>query len=492
MVVCGVIRSLSFNRLGVATAVGLAVINCSVSWQLTAAFLAKSVAVVNAICLRGLFLQRRGYAKILGTRYDDRLYAASFLACFLLFFGVAETACAAFLSWSVARIADPVKPFTALQMYSQLRETTALFALGSFVSVLSHLPLIVLQQFFLLRLMAGGGLAKRCGNWASGEAMQTHFWTAPLPTVFAPFFHSLPKWVHSTSSKAALWVEGWPTALVQLLPFQAARNFVALLYAAVLLMINTTGSYGFLGILSVMQVCSLLSDAYMWSGLKNFTFWMRWMPGSFHHPLLTLLSLVFVAPYLGASLVPFHECCRCAIPDWMQGAFDDAMLACALLERYFVLGKYAQFVGVTKTRMEVILQVADAGGEFIDWPFRYKPTPLDRRLPITVLRMPGVDWQMWFLGLRPYERPQWVNTFMQYLVNQDEDVCSLMGLCPVKRPAVIRAAVFDYRFSGDPAVDSSFERGRIWSRKFIKFLGPPITRQVDGMYNLEERGSTCR
>ncbi len=48
-------------------------------------------------------------------------------------------------------------------MFSQLPEATRLFAIGSLFSLLSPLPLIVSQQFFVFRLMLGGGLGKLRG-----------------------------------------------------------------------------------------------------------------------------------------------------------------------------------------------------------------------------------------------------------------------------------------------------------------------------------------
>jgi hypothetical protein len=135
-------------------------------WALTHLLLAKGFAFSNAIALAGLYVQRKGYSKVLSV--DDskqeqleQLFLYSFLACFCLFFGITESLSAAYLSWSFRKIAKQFRPFTGLQMFSQLPEATAVFALGSVVSPFSHLPLIVLQQAFVLRLMFGGGLGTR-------------------------------------------------------------------------------------------------------------------------------------------------------------------------------------------------------------------------------------------------------------------------------------------------------------------------------------------
>ncbi len=429
-----VLEKAGFNTLGVGIAFVLGFLNCFCSWRLTALALAKGLAVTNAIALYGLFVQRKGYRKLLPAEQtivaaDDRLFAAGFVACLCLFFGVLETGAAAFLAWSFRRIARSFRPFTGLQMFHQLPEATAVFALGSAVAVVSDLPLIVLQQFMLLRLMLGGGLGKlRGSNWRTGEAMSYHYWTSPLPNVLSPYFHALPKWVHVLETKATLLVEGWPTALLQLLPFQLSRTAAAFLYAGLLAVINTTGSYGHLGHLSLVEVCSLLSDDYLWSGLDTFTLWTHWMPDTLRHPPLTVAALVAVSPYLGASLIPFYECYPVAIPAWLRGPWEQARRAHAALEGPFELCKYVKFASVTTTRFEVILQVQEEGAkQFVDWPFLFKPTLLDQRPPVSVPRIPGVDWQLWFLGLRPFDLPEWVERFMACLVNGDVDVMALMG-----------------------------------------------------------------
>ena len=91
------------------------------------------------------------------------------------------------------------------------------------------------------------------GNWLNGEAMQWHYWTTPLPNVLSPLMHKMPRWFHDFECRMTLWIEGWPTAVLQLVPLQIARTLVFALYGGLLLMINTTGSYGHLGWLSIFQ-----------------------------------------------------------------------------------------------------------------------------------------------------------------------------------------------------------------------------------------------
>ena len=173
-------RALRLFCSGTSLSIVLGVLICNCDWLLTHMLLAKGFALTNLLAFAGLFVQRKGYERILGrTSLDEsakleRLFRLSFFACVCLFFGIAETPSAAFLSYSFQKIARAFRPFTGLQMFSQLPEATAVFALGSAVAPFSLLPLIVLQQWFVLRLMLGGGLGKfsaRCASHVcSGQA----------------------------------------------------------------------------------------------------------------------------------------------------------------------------------------------------------------------------------------------------------------------------------------------------------------------------------
>jgi hypothetical protein len=150
---------------GAALSLGLGMILSSSTWELTSLLLAKGIAVTNFVALLGLFVQRKGYRRMLSLRKnDDMMYYWSFVACACLFFGLFETVAAAFLAMSFQQLSKPLRPFTGLQMFSQLPEASAVFALGSLFSCFSFLPVVVLQQLFVLRLMCGGGLGKLRGN----------------------------------------------------------------------------------------------------------------------------------------------------------------------------------------------------------------------------------------------------------------------------------------------------------------------------------------
>ena len=104
-----------------------------------------------------------------------------------------------------------------------------------------------------------------------------------------------------------------------------------------------------------------------------------------------------------------------------------------------------------------------ASNTFVDWPFLWKvrisnrviivaypvnnkPTDINRTPPVVPLLIP-LDWALWFVGLRPTERPDWMTRLMVLAMQGDKDVLSLIGPCPVKHPTLMRTSLYDYRFS---------------------------------------------
>jgi hypothetical protein len=277
------------------------------------------------------------------------------------------------------------------------------------------------------------------------------------------------------------------------------------LYVGLLLMINTTGSYGHLGWLSVVQSAryniferrsfffrfnspkqhSLLDDSVLsligLQRLQSFTLWWHVLP-NFRHWLLDVACVVIVAsPYVVASLIPMHDTYPVEMPQWLVSWFADCAWLYGRLERHVVLGRYVKFASVTRTRTELVIEATDGAGKRADWPFRYKPTHIDARPPISVWLMPGVDWQCWFLGLRP-EQPPWLTTLLSLALHGDRDVLALLGPCPyasLDDVVSLRVALYDYCYRGcEPTPDDArFERGRYWSRRFLGYLRGSIRRR---------------
>ena len=202
------------------------------------------------------------------------------------------------------------------------------------------------------------------------------------------------------------------------------------------------------------------------------------------HPLLDAVFLSGTSFYLMASIVPFLECYPFRIPPRLIALVQDCGWLYERLERHFVLGRYVKFASVTTSRTELVIEATDRGGKRHEWPFKFKPTSIDARPPPTVWLMPGVDWQCWFVGLRPFEQPDWLSALLRLALSGDRDVCALLGPCPVAPSSelvALRLALYDYRYAGcEPADDARFERGAVWSRRFLGYLGASVRRSALG------------
>ena len=203
-----------YSRFFICTVLWL--IQTNRSYRISSLVFSKSLAMVNLLALYGLYKQRKGYSKLLElseTAVEEigRCFVGAFCCCVALFFGVGETPAsfALFVYWSTIR--DYFSPFTGLQMFYQLPETTILFSLASLAQIYSPLPLVISQQIFVFRLMLAGGMGKIANSnssWLRGSAMNYHYWTTCLPNPLSPLFHSLPVFVHKIETKMTLLIEG--------------------------------------------------------------------------------------------------------------------------------------------------------------------------------------------------------------------------------------------------------------------------------------------
>lgn len=506
---------------GFATALGLIgsfeLLSYESSYRVSAMIFAKGLACANLLAIYGLWRQRKGYCKILEkdlSAFSKNLSRAGLFALLLLF-GIAESASAFFLALFWLRAVYMVqKPFCSLQMFYQLPEATALFALGSAFSVFSSRPLIMAQQMFVLRLMLGGGLGKiRSPNslwrfWSipssDPTAMSWHFWTTPLPNPMSSALHALPHIIHRIETIVTLLVEGPVGALLQLSPWAPARWVAFFLYAGLMAAINASGNYGHLGLLSVVQSASLLDDRFylmfpsFCRAIEYITFWTYWEP---QIPMVLqiigwLLGTVLISRYMVASFLALADCYSetllpapyvkscdafCRATDWVgmlaqRGWIENDRV----LQRLSDVGHYVKFANMTTRRVEVVIEVTTRDEEkTLEWPNLFKPTHVDRSPPV-VLFIPGVDWQLWFCSLDclrggSAHRPEWLESFLQLLLDGDVDAMALMGPCPCDKNDIssIRTVLYDYRFAHDSLREPD-NVGKVWQRKFLGNYGRPM------------------
>ena len=130
-------------------------------------------------------------------------------------------------------------------------------------------------------------------------------------------------------------IEGPLTALLQVLPFRPFRVLAAFLYTSLLIAINVTGCFGHLGLLSLVQVMSLIDDSLLgWLEpfLARSSVWS--FPVLIDHVYATSFALLAISPYVGASLVPLFQTVPSKWADriYVEAFWDDAEVVHSMLE----------------------------------------------------------------------------------------------------------------------------------------------------------------
>ena len=397
-----------------------------------------SDALLRGMCAAGMLL---GLAVVLGLPQQGPAW--SMLAVF-------GTMWAMYLSIvSVGQI------FYGYGWESMLLECGALVGLLGSHAVPPPQLMMLFLLWLLIRLEFGAGMIKMRGDrsWRDLTAMDHHHETQPMPGPLSRTAHLMPRWWHRAEVLGSHAVQLGIIWLV--LAPQPVASFAACAVIATQLFLVVTGNYAWLNWLTILVACAAISDAF-WRWLLGGPFpgW-SWFgaplgadggsAGADESSPLWWTALV-AAAFVGlvvlsrkplANLVSSHQL--------MNASFD----------RFHLVNAYGAFGSMTERRYEVIIEgTEDAAGQeaaeatWRAYEFRGKPGDL-RRLPRQVapyhLRL---DWQMWFLALRPGAEP-WFVALLERLADGDPGVRRLLARDPFdgRPPAALRVRYSLYRFA---------------------------------------------
>jgi hypothetical protein len=306
--------------------------------------------------------------------------------------------------------------------------------------------------FFKLMLMSGlVKLASHDPTWATGRALDFHFWTQPLPTRFAWYAAHWPHPILTALTYLVLGIE-------LVFPFVGlgSRRMRRAAFVAFLLLqlgIVVTGSYGFFNLLTVVLALPLLDDAFLLRLVR------RPVPSPFvppHRPptIRARLRAWTAGVFLFFSLAPLAE-----------GVLPGPILA---LAEYATplrsANSYGLFAVMTTVRPEIVLEGSDDGVNFVPYVLPYQPGPVGRAPSWTVLGMPRLDWQMWFAALAgDCRRTRWFLSLEARLFEASPPVLALLETNPFpgSPPRYLRARTTPSRFT-TPAERAA--SGDFWSR----------------------------
>jgi len=310
-------------------------------------------------------------------------------------------------------------------------------------------------------------------SWWNLTALDYHYWSQPLPTVFGWWADKSPEWFKHFSVAFCLVVE-------IVVPFFIwAPRHLRLIAAGLLiflqLAIATTGNYCFFNLLAIALCLLLIDDA----SIRRRNVERRTSPASqeLRPPnakwIIERLStygaigVVIVTLPINAWLIfsAFKPLSR--PPHALANLYER-------LEAFRIVNGYGLFRVMTKDRCEIVLEGSDDGIDWQPYEFKWKPGDVKRAPGWCAPHQPRLDWQMWFAALgTPRENP-WLVALTLRLLQGSHEVNGLLASNPFPQgpPRFIRAMFYRYRFT---TVDELRQTGAWWKREELREYLPTLS-----------------
>ncbi|HMO50194.1 MAG TPA: lipase maturation factor family protein [Kiritimatiellia bacterium] len=328
---------------------------------------------------------------------------------------------------------------------------------------------IFLLHWLLFRLMFAAGyvkLASQDASWWDLTALTYHFWTQPLPTWTAWYFHQAPLWFLKTSTAIMFVIE----LVVPFLIFAGHRArtaaFALLMFLQVMIM--GTGNYGFFNILTMVLCVPLLDDRWFSRAARDtpppVDNWRK-------QPALVGFRWVASVVILAVSVPAFISMVKRDIV-WPSPVQHLAAAAAPFRS----INAYGLFAAMTKSRPEIIMEGSRDGINWTAYEFMYKPGDVHRTPLFVAPHMPRLDWQMWFAALGRFEHQPWLQRLMIAMMEGRPDVLDLLENNPFAEepPRYMRALLYEYSFAGRRQLRREHQW---WNRELKGLYSPVLARQ---------------
>jgi hypothetical protein len=324
-----------------------------------------------------------------------------------------------------------------------------------------------LFRWLVFRLYFLSGVVKLLSHdptWRGLTALNFHYHTQPLPTVFAWYAEKMPEWFQRGSTFMVLAVEvGMPFLIF--LP-RKIRHFAAWWMIGLQTVILITGNYTFFNILTIALCLFLFDD----QALRRFAPAKRWRGRSIS---LTFRKRILVAVLAGVILLVGIG----RLSETFTGGAPEPLKTLVRVTGPFqIVNSYGLFAMMTTSRTEIVLQGSDDGNTWLTYEFRYKPGDVMWAPRWVAPFQPRLDWQMWFAALGNFRQQQnlWFVRFVSRLLEGSPDVEGLLEKNPFPDhpPRYVRGQAFDYTFS---TMAEHRATGAWWDRKLLGAYLPPVS-----------------
>jgi lipase maturation factor 1 len=346
---------------------------------------------------------------------------------------------------------------------------------------------LFLLKFLLFKLMLMSGVVKLTSgddswgwlnhsfHWSALTALDYHYWSQPLPTVFAWWADKTPEWFKHFSVAFCLAVE-------IIVPFfiwapRRPRLIAAGLIIFLQIVIVLTGNYCFFNLLTIALCLLLIDDAAIGRSVEGRA--RTSLASQELRPpnarLITSRLLAYAAIAVIAVTFPINA--------WLIfSAFKPQSRPPGLLanlyeqlEAFRIVNGYGLFRVMTKDRGEIVIEGSTDGIDWKPYEFKWKPGDVKRAPGWCAPHQPRLDWQMWFAALESPEQNPWLVGLIVRLLEGSRDVSGLLARNPFpdKPPQYIRAMFYRYRFTNS---EEHRQTGAWWTRQELREYLPTISR----------------
>jgi lipase maturation factor 1 len=344
---------------------------------------------------------------------------------------------------------------------------------------------LFLLKFLLFKLMLMSGVVKLTSgddswgwvnhsfHWSALTALDYHYWSQPLPTVFSWWADKSPEWFKHFSVAFCLGVE-------IVVPFfiwapRRPRLIAAGLMIFLQLAIAITGNYCFFNLLTI-ALCLLLIDDSVVSRMEGRAPASRASQElrppitesvAYRLSIYAAIILIIVTVPINAWLIFSAFKPRARPPHALANIYEQ-------LEAFRIVNGYGLFRVMTKDRCEIVLEGSTEGVEWLPYEFKWKPGDVKRAPGWCAPHQPRLDWQMWFAALESPQQNPWFVGLIVKLLQGSHDVNRLLAHNPFpdKPPRYIRAMFYRYRFT---TVSELRQTGAWWKRQELREYLPTVS-----------------
>ena len=332
----------------------------------------------------------------------------------------------------------------------------------------SRIALFLLKLLLFKFLLMSGVVKLTSGDdcWWNLTALDYHYWSQPLPTIFAWWADQHPEWFKHFSVAFCLVVEIivpvfiWAPRRLRLL----ATGLIIFLQIAIAL----TGNYCFFNLLTI-ALCLLLIDDSVWHRQRGALQVGGTRAVVSHNRLSILAPVLVLIVTLPLNLWLIFSAFKPRAP-W-PGALA---FAYRYVEPFRIVNGYGLFRVMTKERREIIIEGSADGTDWLPYEFKWKPGDVKRAPGWCAPHQPRLDWQMWFAALEMPQQNPWFLRLLEELLRGSPPVIGLLERNPFpdKPPRYTRAMFYDYRFT---TAEEHRQTGAWWKRRELREYVPALS-----------------